>query len=1105
MARIPQQEIDRLKEEVSVQRLVEDSGVALKKAGKDLMGRCPFHDDREASLVVTPKKNLWNCFGCGIGGGAIDWVMKERGLSFRQAVELLQAEVGSGVKTQTAAQPAAASPPVSSLAAAAVVVDTAPDAAQTAADQTLLAQTMDYYHQRLKDTAGQPGSAVAYLASRGLTHPGLVDAFRLGVGDRSLGLRVGQGWPKSPDERGRKNINATRASLQRLGLLRQTGHEHFNGSLVVPLFDEAGVSGEERGAVGQSVVEVYGRKLRDDLKQDNTQYGSKHLYLRCYDPSAHDDADAKRNRGVFNLSGVQAAGQHHNVDALPGQNRGEVILCEALIDAMTFWCAGFTQVTSSFGAGGFTDDLLQAFKVNGIERVFIAYDRDEAGDRGADKLAPLLIEEGFEVLRVVFPKGMDANEYAQKMQPADKALALVLRQAVWIGGVPKLKTQIEEQPAAEKKISPVDEEVQAVGADGALEASSLAAVPLVAPQAQATEQPDELHIDTGGITWRVRGWKKNTSAEQMKVNLQARRKADPGAPADSTLGAYFVDTLDLYAARSRGSFLRAASVELGLGEEAVKRELGAVLLKLETLQDELLAQGRDARGKNGGNNTARAPILSVDDERQALELLRTPNLMQRVVDDLHALGVVGEDMNLIAAYLAAVSRKLDAPLAVLIQSSSAAGKSSLMDAVLQLIPEEERIRYSAMTGQSLFYLGETNVQHKILAIAEEEGVRQAAYALKLLQSDGELTIASTAKDEATGDLRTRQYTVKGPVMLMLTTTAIDVDEELMNRCLVLAVNESREQTAAIHARQRHKQTLEGLLQSSQRDAITAVHHNAQRLLASVAVVNPYADQLTFLADKTRTRRDHMKYLTLIRSIALLHQHQREVKEVAHGGQTLRYIEVSRSDIELANQIAHEVLGRTLDELPPQTRRLLQLTRAMVHARAAAQQMRPRDVRFTRKDIRDATQWSDNQLKVHCARLAEMEYLLIHGGNRGHHLRYELLWDGGDEAASSEQRRHLCGLLDPTRLDEQGYDNNGGHSSPKPSVRQAQVGVQAAQVGAKLGPSCPQVGAKLDLANQAASRASVDDAQGEAINGVKTHRYGELSCAPVVVVAATEVH
>jgi hypothetical protein len=90
------------------------------------------------------------------------------------------------------------------------------------------------------------------------------------------------------------------------------------------------------------------------------------------------------------------------------------------------------------------------------------------------------------------------------------------------------------------------------------------------------------------------------------------------------------------------------------------------------------------------------------------------------------------------------------PLAIVVQSSSAAGKSSLMDAVLAFMPEEERIKYSAMTGQSLFYMGETNLKHKILAIAEEEGASRASYALKLLQSEGELTIASTGKDPNTG-------------------------------------------------------------------------------------------------------------------------------------------------------------------------------------------------------------------------------------------------------------------------------------------------------------------------------------------------------------------
>ena len=201
-----------------------------------------------------------------------------------------------------------------------------------------------------------------------------------------------------------------------------------------------------------------------------------------------------------------------------------------------------------------------------------------------------------------------------------------------------------------------------------------------------------------------------------------------------------------------------------------------------------------------------------------------------------------------------------------------------MEAVLAFVPEEERVHYSAMTGQSLFYMGETDLKHKILAIAEEEGAERASYALKLLQSEGELTIASTGKDPATGRLVTHEYRVEGPVVIFLTTTAIDLDEELLNRCLVLTVDEDREQTRAIHraaARAPDPRGPAGAAATARR--IVTLHRNAQRLLRPLLVANPYAERLTFLDDKTRTRRDHVKYLTLIRTIALLHQHQRPVK------------------------------------------------------------------------------------------------------------------------------------------------------------------------------------------------------------------------------------
>jgi post-segregation antitoxin (ccd killing protein) len=338
-------------------------------------------------------------------------------------------------------------------------------------------------------------------------------------------------------------------------------------------------------------------------------------------------------------------------------------------------------------------------------------------------------------------------------------------------------------------------------------------------------------------------------------------------------------------------------------------------------------------------------------------------------------------------------------------------KSALMEAILTFVPAEQRVQYSAMTGQSLFYLGESDLKHKLLGIAEEEGVRQAAYALKLLQSQGELTIASTGKDTQSGKLVTEEYRVEGPVMLFLTTTAIDIDEELLNRCVVLSINESREQTAAIQQRQRRARTLEGLLASNQTEQLIAQHQNAQRLLRPLAVVNPYAEQLAFADSRTRTRRDHEKYLTLIDSIALLHQYQRPIQQARQADQVIEYIEVSVQDIALANRLAHEILGRSLDELPPPTRQLLGQLHALVADKMQSESLRQNEVRFTRREVREVVGLSDKQVRVHLERLVELEYLFIHHGKNGRRYVYELVFDGALHTNSPQ----LPGLIAVERL------------------------------------------------------------------------------------------
>jgi hypothetical protein len=177
----------------------------------------------------------------------------------------------------------------------------------------------------------------------------------------------------------------------------------------------------------------------------------------------------------------------------------------------------------------------------------------------------------------------------------------------------------------------------------------------------------------------------------------------------------------------------------------------------------------------------------------------------------------------------------------------------------------------------------------------------------------------------------------------------------------------------------------------------------------VHVVNPFADSLTFLDDKTRTRRDHMKYLTLIRAIALLHQHQRRIKTVSSNGQQLRYIEVQPTDIQLANRLAHEVLGRTLDELPPQTRNLLGQVHRWVGEQCAAQAIRACEFRFTRAQVRALTGWGDTQAKLHLSRLAELEYILIHRVKGGQAYEYELLYDGEGQDENGAATPFVLGL------------------------------------------------------------------------------------------------
>jgi hypothetical protein len=354
---------------------------------------------------------------------------------------------------------------------------------------------------------------------------------------------------------------------------------------------------------------------------------------------------------------------------------------------------------------------------------------------------------------------------------------------------------------------------------------------------------------------------------------------------------------------------------------------------------------------------------------------------------------------------------MDEPLSVMIQSRSAAGKSFLQDTVLSLVPEEETIKYTRLTDQALFYKASDSLKHKILAIEELDGMNGAIYSIRSIQSSKKITIAYTGKDPVSGKLQTCENTVEGPLMVFITTTAVEIDGETASRFVFISIDESVEMTEKILKKQRERHTMAGMLNKMKSDTVIRKHRNANRLLTPIKVVNPYAELLTFTAKSLRARRDHTKYLNLISAVAFLYQFQRKRHTIEHEGKSIEYINVTLDDIEKANAIAGDVLGRSLSELSPPSRMLLKLVRELVQARCEEDDIKPESYHFTRRDIREFSGWSDFQVKTHIKQLEDLEYIYPVMGKKGKSYVYELLATGPID----EEKPFMIGLIDMGQL------------------------------------------------------------------------------------------
>lgn len=746
--------------------------------------------------------------------------------------------------------------------------------------------------------------------------------------------------------------------LKALGVLSKSGHEHFAGCVVFPVTDVDG-----------NIVTLYGRHVGDGPK--------RHVFL------------PKRHTGLWNAPVLKTY--------------PEIIAVESVLDALSVEAAGFPNVVAIQGTNGLHDGDIADMLRFGVGRVILMLDGDKAGAEACEKIER----------RIKTHPDLDAG--ACLPSPGD-------RQATPVGVALRIlpddhdpnsflvafgKEKLSELILCERGVLPetFGERASPEGkADALRDEGQKEPSPLACPEpGRRTSSPAQMLDGDGAFTvscgarhYRLMGLDKGQ--RKLKVTVRVEHA-----------GRLHVDTLDLYSARSRRNLAQDLCRLYEETPEVIEADITKLVKRCEAVR--VTAEA----------DPAAAPILTAKEKDQAAEFGKRPDLLDAILADYETCGLVGEEPNKLLGYLAAVSRKMPEPLSVLILSSSGAGKTALQDAACGFVPPEDLVKLTSLSGKALFYKDRMSLKHKVLALEEGAGAEDASYAIRNLISAGELVVEAAMKDPTTGRITTMTNRVEGPTAVLMTTTNPEIDPETKSRFIVTSADESREQTRAILSFQRRREGLDGLFTSRAVEDTLKRHHNFQRLLRPLSIVNPIHETLSYADDRLQGRRDQPKYLALIRAVAFLRQLQKPIRTSRNpadggtGGETLEYIEVDAEDVTLANRLAHEILGHSLDELSRPSRNLLLELEKMVRERLGDPEDKDEDqggslhrVSFTRREIREFTGWSNYRVHIHLKELVEFEYVSVETDRVNNTYRYRLLYDGQGKDGS----RFLLGLNEP---------------------------------------------------------------------------------------------
>lgn len=473
----------------------------------------------------------------------------------------------------------------------------------------------------------------------------------------------------------------------------------------------------------------------------------------------------------------------------------------------------------------------------------------------------------------------------------------------------------------------------------------------------------KLQYETETIIYFILGGLPKT-LDSLKVTLQINNKQEKTDYSYRT-------KCDLYEYKQVEKTSKEIAEKLNVNANEVERDL----MKLADLVDKYREEDLSKETVDSGQSTV--DIIISDKEKQEIEtFLQSKNLVEKLSKLLANTGVVGEQKNTLCLFMIGLSIKQNKTLHALVQGSSGSGKTLLIKKIVSCFPENKIKEWTRLSDKVLYNMPKDFLKGMLILIEDMDGLsEEALYALRELMSSGSLKSLVSFKQD-NGIICGAEKIVEGPMASFSATTHGEIYEDNMSRVIVLAVDESDEQTDRIIDYQNKKAS--GQVEEKEELKNRLFLQKMIHYLKEYEVENPYADKIKLPPNIKKKRRLNELFQSFIKIVTLLHQRQRTIRN----GRLISEIE----DIENAIEILFEGIVLKADELDGSLRQFYEKLKKYVEKKG-------NKTEFTQLEIRQNLNISKTGLHRYMNDLLQLEYIQIVGGHINKGYKYKInYWD-----------------------------------------------------------------------------------------------------------------